>query len=556
MMNPSTQTNAAPIPFNSTSSSPPALLPPPLLPNQHANQGPSPQFLEMMKRLEKEHGGQLPPGLGAFTAPPPLPGFENAARSMPAMFGVMDPNQNATDVNGSHPFPQGTILPAIALPRDMPAQPKGPSIPQIMEMQRKHQQYMEKQREKERLEAQQKNLAAQQKEGQGKGSHHHHHHHHGDVNQSPPNQDPAAASDQKPAAPRPPVDFEFRSELVDPRVDQWIDQEIAKKSASFRDRLGQVYTTDKGAKRGGSTRTKGSGIHNDNTVFLSKISNVLSSEHPDLGSRLDNWIDKQVDSALHKHKKRHASSFGGDDQDGGDVWLEKAMHHSESEEDSENVNEAMSRDFAKGMFFSSAKTNKAEFGESRAASWEETGLKSKSGHRKLKRRVKKSTLASTPAEPSQVVMLELESESFREQLRKEFEGPDHFRGASDEALFGQAYVHQLNFDPNDNRYSTKTDTNLQDPEYTDYAMQKVIAKHRRAGGVKSKHSVATMDKWTSIATGREKDPLEDLFPGSKFDFTENLASEGNFDLNHIVGALNEPSHKRRRVKRKSEGWGE
>jgi hypothetical protein len=42
------------------SSSSPPMLPPPLIPQAH--QGPSPQFLEMIKRLEKEHGGKLPPG--------------------------------------------------------------------------------------------------------------------------------------------------------------------------------------------------------------------------------------------------------------------------------------------------------------------------------------------------------------------------------------------------------------------------------------------------------------------------------------------------------------
>lgn len=536
-MNPAGHT---PPPINASSSAPPALLPPPLLPNKKSNQGPSPQFLEMMKRLEKEHGGQLPPGLGAFTAPPPLPGFENVPVSLGPMFSGAGA-QNET--NNTQPFNPEAVLPAVALPRELPAQPKGPSIPQIMEMQRKHQQYMDKQRQKE---------AAEKQVPKTDDGHHHHHH-------RKRKGAPAAAAPS-------PVDAEFRSELVHPTVDQWIDQEIAKKSASFRERLGHVYNEKKETKSHGHHAGEAKGIHDDydpdGTVFLSKISNVLSTEHPDLGSRLDRWIDNQVDSAIHHHKKRHNEMFG-DDQDGGDVWLQNVLHHSDSEESGE-MNEALSRDFAKGMFFSSAKTNKAEFGQSRGVTWEETGKKSDAGHRKFKRRVKRRAAAAADAAddgkagPSQVVLLELSSESFREELRREFASPeDELHKMSDEALFGQSLAQSLNFDPNDNRYRTDKDTNVQDPDYTDYKMQRVVEKHRRAGGVKSKQSAISLDKWTKIATGRDKDPLEDMFPGSKFDFTENLASQGNFDLDHILGALNTPTHHaKRRVKRKSEAWGE
>lgn len=456
------------------------------MPSGGKSQSPSPQFQEMIKRLKKEHGGQLPPGLGAFTEPPPIPMQDGSDRATPVAPG----NRGAPDDG----------LPVLALPRNVPQHPKGPSIPQIIEIQRQHKDYMKKKDPMPTTEEQKKSAAN--------------------------------------------VDAEFRSPLVDPTVDVWIDQEIAKKSASFQHRLKHIYQKreDRQRRRQGKGDDSSDDLANnydpDGTVFLSKVSNVLSTEHPDMGNRLDKWIDKQVEAAMsHHHGKAKLSD--DDDRDDGDVWLQDAFENSEENSDSDGLHEALSRDFAKGIFYSSAKQNRREFGDDAHSSRSQDHPRSK--HRRFKRR--KTASSSSPS--SQVFLQVSEGLSGKSHRHKQHWKDDH--------LFSTPVDHGFNWDPEDNRFRTDKDTNVQDPDYVDYPMHRVIDRHRRQG-LKSKHAQASIEKWTSIATGANKDPLEDLFSGSKFNFVDTQTND--FTMDHILEALDDdPSKAEKRKKRFSDAWG-
>jgi hypothetical protein len=211
-------------------------------------------------------------------------------------------------------------------------------------------------------------------------------------------------------------------------------------------------------------------------VETKQVSSVLSTEHPDMGSRwacvtysfiffsfchknrgvflmkesksdfsfswiwklrLDKWIDRQVDSAIHAHQHRHRSHNDDDGDDDGDVWLQNAMEnrpappptcewtcetifchfiislrpHSycslardltdwNSESNDENdptVNESLSRDFAKGIFYSSAKTNKKEFGDRESGNAQQAVSSSSDVDQRQHRKFKRRKSSSRPA---------------------------------------------------------------------------------------------------------------------------------------------------------------
>jgi hypothetical protein len=52
-------------------------------------------------------------------------------------------------------------------------------------------------------------------------------------------------------------------------------------------------------------------------------------------------------------------------------------------------------------------------------------------------------------------------------------------GAEDHKLFGTPINHMLNMNPDDNRFRLDKDTNIEDPDYVDYPMQKIIDKQRK-----------------------------------------------------------------------------
>lgn len=587
----------------------PALLPPPLLP-QH-NMGPSPQFQEMIKRLEKEHGGKLPPGLGAFTAPPPLTGGERshapgsvhdaaaaslgggmppmmpppaagphglpagglpgmgnmppvplgmpqggqrlqgmamtlppippgksdippaAAPGMPPGLGMpmgmglppgVAPPGMPTQPNagkgqpGTMPDPTG-VLPSMALPRELPAQPKGPSIQQILEIQREHQEHQKKDSDKEK--------------GLKKSS------------------TKANKNDES--------EIPFRSDLVDSTVDDWIDHQIAKKSTFFKHRLGKIYKKqqERAAQQfGGADHGMIANDYDpDGTVFLSKVSNVLSTEHPDMSSRLDNWIDRQVDASMRQHHV-HGKRRRGDEDDDGNVWLQDALEKSDEESDEETIGQTLSRDFAKGIFYSSSSKNKKEFGsgmrpeQTAQAQVEAEGHR---GHRKFKRRRGSSDDQTT------AVLLELDATTGTASKSK--------WKANDKHIFSVPVSHDFNWNPHDNRYRLDRDTNVQDPEYVEYPLHKVIDKTRRHGGAsKNKQAKKSLDKWVDLATGRGKDPLDGMFVEGSYDFEQGDASDeaAVYDLEKLIDQM-EKTHarnaspslsKRNGAARYSQVWGD
>jgi hypothetical protein len=63
-----------------------------------------------------------------------------------------------------------------------------------------------------------------------------------------------------------------------------------------------------------------------------------------------------------------------------------------------------------------------------------------------------------------------------------------------------------------------------------------------------------LQKWTDIATGRGKDPLEDVFPGSSFDFLGD-SDATSMTLDNVLDALDTNRNAHKKKARKSDAWG-
>jgi len=107
-------------------------------------------------------------------------------------------------------------------------------------------------------------------------------------------------------------------------------------------------------------------------------------------------------------------------------------------------------------------------------------------------------------------------------------------------LFETPVDHSFNWNPHDNRYRVDADTNVQDPEYIQYPLHKVIAKNRKHGSARhSKQAQKALDKFEDLATGRGKDPFEGMYIGGAFDFENGDASDDAavYDLEKLADTV-------------------
>ena len=140
--------------------------------------------------------------------------------------------------------------------------------------------------------------------------------------------------------------------VIDPKIDEWIDSQIAAKSTHFRQSLHKAYQHSQ-VQKNINVRDGGDEA---GSVFLSKMNANLNLDDMHSSESLDAWIDAQVETALHPH--RHAKRLKPDQVDDlGEVWLQDALSRDDEEGDEEDqgldqgVESLIARDFAKGMFF-------------------------------------------------------------------------------------------------------------------------------------------------------------------------------------------------------------